>query len=118
MANKYVVGILGNNLDITTNFVENIINNTPAKKDQDHIKMNIVVNENLLNKKTEEIIDIAKKMEEIDSTCLCLCFECDKHLYNSLKNNINIPVLNTTFNGSEEVIINNILKTFKSKGDF
>jgi len=37
--NNFTIGILGNDFKITTKFVEDIINSTNAKNDQEHIKM-------------------------------------------------------------------------------
>lgn len=107
--NNFNVGILGNNFDITTKFVEKIINNTKASCDQDHVKMNIIINNKLFDKEENEILNIIKNFENINTTNLCLCFDND-NIYNLIKNSTTIPILNSKFKNNEENIISDIIK--------
>ena len=58
------IGLLGYDLNLSTLFVEKIINHTKADIDQEHIKMNIVLNNKLLDKTNQEIINIVKELEK------------------------------------------------------
>jgi len=106
--NNFTIGILGNDFKITTKFVEDIINSTNAKNDQEHIKMNIIINNKLLYKNENEIIDIIKNFENINTTHLCLCFD-NNNIYNLINQNTDIPILNSNFINYEKSIIKNII---------
>lgn len=103
------IGILSNNLKLSTLFVEKIILNTKAIKDQDHIKMNIFINNNLFNKNERELLTIINKLEKSKIDYLILNFN-NKEIYNYLKNNINIPILNKSFSINDNELINQIIK--------
>lgn len=106
------VGIIGNDFDITTKFIDKIIQNTNAKTDQEHIKMNIIINNKLLNN-DKEILNIISNLEKINATCLCLCFDNDK-VHELIKKNTNIPILNSKFKNNENMLIQNIINKHKS----
>ena len=89
---ELTLGILGNDYIKTTKFVEEIINNTKATIDQEHIKMNIIINNKLLEKNEFELLEIIKTLENIDSNILCICFD-DKNIINFIKNNSNIKII-------------------------
>ena len=69
---KTTIGILGNDYEITSKFVEKIILHTKASTDQEHIKMNIIINNYLLNKNKEEINDLITKIKESNIDYLVL----------------------------------------------
>ena len=104
----FTLGILGNNFKETTEFINKIILNTKASCDQEHMKMNIIINNKLLNDK-EEIKKVLNKLETIKSDFLCLTFN-NKEIYNFIKENTTIPVLNNNF--SEDKLVNEILNKF------
>ena len=104
----FTLTILGNNFQKTTEFVNKIILNTKATCDQEHMKMNIIINNKLLNDK-EEIKKVLKKLEIIKSDFLCLTFD-NLEIYNFIKDNTTIPVLNHYFD--EEKLVNVILNKF------
>lgn len=110
---KYTLGILGNKFDLTTEFVNKIILNTKADCDQEHIKMNIIINNKLLIDK-KEILKIIKKLEDINTNYLILTFN-DKEIYNFIKNNTNIKILNNNFNINDINLIESILKIFNEE---
>ena len=101
------IGILGSNLGLTTEFIENIIKHTKAKVDQDHIKMNIIVNNKLLNKTNNEIIDILNRLKESNINYLVLT-DNNSNLYNLVLNS-NINLINKTFNINDETLIKEII---------
>lgn len=110
---KYTLGILGNKFDLTTEFVNKIILNTKADCDQEHIKMNIIINNKLLIDK-KEILKIIKKLEDINTNYLILTFN-DKQIYNFIKNNTNIKILNNNFNINDINLIESILEIFNEE---
>ena len=103
---ELTLGILGNDYIKTTEFIEKIINNTKARIDQEHIKMNIIINNKLLEKSELELLEIIKTMENIDSNLLCLCID-DEKVIHFIKNNTNIKVIDNN--------INSILEIFEGK---
>lgn len=108
----FCVGIIGNDFDITTKFIDKIIQNTNVKTDQEHIKMNIIINNKLLNNNDKEILNLISNLEKINSTCLCLCFDNYK-VYELIKKNANIPILNSKFKNNENMLIQNIIDKHK-----
>ena len=106
----FTLGILGNNFKETTEFINKIILNTKASCDQEHMKINIIINNKLLNDK-DEIKKILEKLEMIKSDFLCLTFD-NKEIYDFIKENTNIPVLNDSFNVNDNSLIENILNRF------
>lgn len=106
---KITIGFLGNDYIKTTSFIENIINKTNAKIDQEHIKMNIIINNKLLNKDKDCLIETLRTLQEINTDYLCLCFN-NENIFNFIKNNTEIKLLNDTFNLEENILIDKILK--------
>ena len=92
------IAILGDNFNKTTEFVNKIIHNTKAKIDQEHLKMNIII----------EIITILKGLEAIDSSYLVLTFNNDI-IYNIIKDNTLIPIINKDFNLENSDLIQKII---------
>lgn len=107
---NFTLTIIGNDFKTTTEFMEKIILNTKATIDQEHMKMNIIINNKLLNNK-ENLKNILKKLENINSNLICLTFD-DKETYDFIKNNINIPILNDKFNIQDDSIIKKVLDIF------
>lgn len=103
------IGILGNDYKLSTLFVEKIISNTKANIDQEHIPMNIVINNKLLDKNEIEIKDILNKFEKSNTTFLILTFN-NIDIYNIIKRNTNIPILNTTFDINNDYFIKKIIE--------
>ena len=103
------IGILGNNLKLSTSFVEKIILKTKAKTDQEHIKMNIIINNKLLDKNELYLKELINNIEKSNIDYLVLNFN-DENICNYIKNNTNIPILNSTFNIDDESLINKIIK--------
>ncbi len=91
---KPTLGILGNDFILSTSIVDKIILNTKANIDQEHIKMNIVINNKLLNKSNLEIKDIITKLEQSNINYLLLTFN-DKNIINYIKSFTNIPIIET-----------------------
>ena len=102
------IGILSNNLKLSTLFVEKIIHHTKADIDQEHIKMNIVINNKLLNKNNEELLKIIKDLESSNIDYLVLTFK-DNNIYNLIKNNTNINIINNTFDINDIELIRKII---------
>ena len=102
------VGLLGYDLNLSTSFVEKIINHTKADIDQEHIKMNIVINNKLLNKNNEELLKIIRELENSNINCLVLTFKND-NIYNLIKNNTNINIINNTFDINDIELIRKII---------
>lgn len=112
--NNFVLGIIGNDYIATTNFINKIVNNTDVQSDQEHIKMNIVINNKLLNNK-KSLKNTLKKLEDIGTNYLCLtCY--NKDIYDYVKLNTNMNVLNSIYNEDEESLIEKILSI--KCGDF
>lgn len=101
------IGILGNDFDITTQFVEKIITNTRASQDQDHIKMNIIINNYLLNKNINEINDLLEKIRKSNIDYLVLTVN-DKRL-NELIEKRNIKIINKTFDINDYNLIKKVI---------
>ena len=102
------IGLLGYDLNLSTLFVEKIINHTKADIDQEHIKMTIVINNKLLDKNDNEIINIIKDLENSNIDYLVLTFN-NSDLYNLIKNNTNINILNNTFDINNLELIEKII---------
>ena len=103
------IGILGNNLKLSTSFVEKIILKTKAKVDQEHIKMNIIINNKLLDKDELYLKELIHNIEKSNIDYLVLNFN-DIDIYNYIKNNTNIPILNNSFDVNDISLINKIIK--------
>ncbi len=101
------IGILGNDFDITTQFVENIITNTKASQDQNHIKMNIIINNYLLNKNINEINDILEKIKESNIDYLVLTVN-DRRLYELIEKK-KIKIINKTFDINDYNLIKKVI---------
>ena len=91
---KPTLGILGNDFILSTYIVDKIILNTKANIDQEHIKMNIVINNKLLNKSNLEIKDIINKLEQSNINYLLLTIN-DNNIINYIKSITNIPIIET-----------------------
>lgn len=104
---KTTIGILGNDYEITSKFVEKIILHTKASTDQEHIKMNIIINNYLLNKNKEEINDLITKIKESNIDYLVLTMD-NKDLYKLIKDN-KIEIINKTFNINDNDLIKKII---------
>lgn len=102
------IGILGYDNKLSTMFVEKIINHTKASTDQEHIKMNIVLNNKLLDKTNQEIINIVKELEQSNINYLVLTFTND-NIYNLIKDNTNITILNNKFDINDIELIKKII---------
>ena len=89
------IGILGNDFKLSTKVVEKIILKTKANTDQEHITMNIVINNNLFNKTEDELLNILNKLIQSNIDYLILIFD-NKRIFNLFKNNTNIPIYNIT----------------------
>ena len=107
--NNKTIAILGQDYKLSTTFVENIINSTKANKDQDHIKMNIIINNKLLNKDLNYLNELINNIEKSQVDYLVLTFN-NKDIYNYLKNKTNIPIINSTFNINDLELIKKIIK--------
>ena len=103
------IGILGNNLKLSTSFVEKIILKTNAIIDQEHIKMNIIINNKLLNKDINYLNDLINNLEKSNINYLVLNFN-DINIYNYLKNNMTIPIINSSFDINDDNLVNKIIK--------
>lgn len=108
---KFTLAILGNNYKETTKFMENLIQQTKAQVDQDHMKMNIIISKNLLEKKEEELINILNNLEKMDSSYLVLTFNNQK-IYQFIQKNTKIKVLNSTFSLEDKALTKEILTLF------
>lgn len=106
----FTLGILGNDFNKTTEFVNQIILNTKANCDQEHMKMNIIINNKLLDDK-EEIKKVLTKFENINTNILCLTFN-NKEISNFIKDNTKISVLNDDFKLNDITLIETILNKF------
>lgn len=98
---KLTLGILGTDYDITTKLIEDIILKTKVDYDQDHIKMNIIINNKLLLK-DKYILYYIKQLEQLDSKYLIVTFN-DQNIINFIKNNTNMILLN------DKNIVNKVL---------
>ena len=103
------IGILGYDFKLSTSYVEKIILKTKASIDQDHIQMHIVINNKLLDKKEDKLIEIINNLEKINTKYLVLTFE-NQYIYEIIKRNTNIPILNNTFNIEDETLIKQIIE--------
>lgn len=110
---NFTLAILGNDFKKTTKFMEKIILNTKANTDQEHMKMNIIINNQLLLNE-DELKNILTKLEKMNSSFLCLTFN-DKKTYEFIKNNTNIPILNHQFSLDDDTLITNILNKFENE---
>ncbi len=91
---QLTLGILGDNFILSTKIVDKIISNTKANSDQEHIKMNIIINNNLLNKSKEEINTIINKLEQSKIDYLLLTFD-NTNLKAYIKSITTIPIIET-----------------------
>ena len=91
---KPTLGILGNDFILSTSIVDKIILNTKANTDQEHIKMNIVINNKLLEKSNLEIKEIINNLEKSNINYLLLTFN-DNNIINYIKSITNIPLIET-----------------------
>ena len=89
---KKILSILGNNYQKTTKLVEEIILNTNAKNDQEHIKMHIIINNKLLLKDNLTILNIIYDLEKIGSDYLILNFD-NQDIKDFIEANTNLIVL-------------------------
>ena len=89
---KKTLGILGNDYQKTTKLVEEIILNTKAKTDQEHIKMNIIINNKLLFKDNLTILNIIHDLEKIESDYLILAFD-NQDIKDFIEDNTNLIIL-------------------------
>lgn len=89
---KKTLGILGNDYQKTTKLVEEIILNTKAKTDQEHIKMNIIINNKLLLKDNLTILNIVHNLEKIESDYLILAFD-NQDIKDFIEDNTNLIIL-------------------------
>lgn len=89
---KKTLGILGNDYQKTTKLVEEIILNTKAKTDQEHIKMNIIINNKLLFKNNLTILNIVHNLEKIESDYLILAFD-NQDIKDFIEDNTNLIIL-------------------------
>ena len=89
---KKTLGILGNDYQKTTKLVEEIILNTKAKTDQEHIKMNIIINNKLLLKDNLTILNIIHDLEKIESDYLILAFD-NQDIKDFIEDNTNLIIL-------------------------
>ena len=91
---KPTLGILGNDFILSTSIVDKIILNTKANTDQEHIKLNIVINNKLLEKSNLEIKEIINNLEKSNINYLLLTFN-DNNIINYIKSITNIPLIET-----------------------
>ena len=89
---KKTLGILGNDYQKTTKLVEDIILNTKSKIDQEHIKMNIIINNKLLLKDNLTILNIVHNLEKIESDYLILAFD-NQDIKDFIEDNTNLIIL-------------------------
>lgn len=104
---KTTIGILGNDYEITSKFVEKIILHTKASTDQEHIKMNIIINNYLLNKNKEEINDLITKIKESNIDYIVLTMN-NKDIYKLIKEK-EIEIINKTFNINDNDLVKKII---------
>ena len=102
------IAILGNDYQITTAFVLEIIKNTKAKSDQEHLKMNIIIDNKLLEKSDSEIIKILKQLESIASNSLVVTFNNERVL-NIIEKYSPLSLLNKEFNLNDLNLIKKIV---------
>ena len=110
--NNFCIGIVGNDFKKTNDFVEKIILNTNAKIDQEHMKMNIIINNNILE--NNNILNIVSTLEKIDTTHICLCFN-DKNIYELVKKNTNIPLINNEFDNISDTLVKQIVEIYNER---
>ena len=106
------IAILGCDYKITTSFMNKIVENTKAKIDQEHLILNIIIDNKLKEKNEEEIIDIIKKIEMIDSKYLVLTFN-DERIEKIIENNLKISLLNKSFKDNDDELIKKIIEVGK-----
>lgn len=87
---EYTLGIIGNNYKKTTNLFNDIVMNTKAKTDQEHIKINIVIKKNL---DKDKIFKILNNFKKINTTYLIIDID-DNNLNNYIKENTDLIILN------------------------
>ena len=102
------IGILGNNFQITTKFVEKIILNTKASSDQEHIKMNIIINNYLEKKSKEEINNLLIKIQNSKIDYLILTIN-DDNLYQMIIEN-GMDIINNTFDINDNLLVEKVIK--------
>ena len=78
------IAILGCDYKITTSFMNKIVENTKAKIDQEHLILNIII-DNKLKERIEKIIE----------------------------SNLNIPLLNKSFRDNDDELIRKIIEVGK-----
>lgn len=103
------IGILGNDFKLSTSFVEKIISNTKANIDQEHIPMNIVINNKLLDKDESELKNLLNKFEKNNTSYLILTFN-NLDIYNKIKRNTYIPILNYNFDINDDNFIKQVIE--------
>ena len=106
------IAILGNDYTVTTNFMNKIVQATPASIDQEHLKLNIIIDNKLNEKNIEEIKDILNKLKKIDSDFLVLTFN-DERIENILEHENQLILLNKSFDIDNDELINDIIKQAK-----
>ena len=57
-------GLLGSDMQLAASFFEKIIARTEGSTDQDHIKLNILIDTGLKEKSAEQIVDLARQLRE------------------------------------------------------
>ena len=102
------VGILGCDLDATTKFFEKIIQFTKGDKDQDHIKLNIVVDSRLLEKSLQEIADLALEFKKSGAELLVLAFS-SRRVYDTLRSCTDLPIMNSRFDVNDAELVRSII---------
>ena len=90
------IGILGYDFILSTIIVDKIISKTKAKNDQEHIKMNIVINNKLLEKTELEIKQIINDLEESHISYLILTFN-NQEIVNIIKSVTKLPIIEYPF---------------------
>ena len=88
------IGIIGNDFILSTSLVEKIILKTKADTDQEHIKMNIVINNKLEKLSEKELKKIIINLEKSEIKYLVLIIS-NQNIFNFIKNNTTIEIINT-----------------------
>ena len=101
------IGILGNDFNLTTKFIEKIIINTKALTDQEHIKMNIIINNYLLRKNNTEIDNLLNMI--IESKIDYLVITVNNNDLNKLIEEKGINLVNKTFDINDNDLIKKVI---------
>jgi len=91
-----IIGILGYDFILSTNIVDKIIINTKAQNDQEHIKMNMVINNKLLEKNELELKQIINNLENSQISYLILTFN-DQKIVHNIKKMTKLPIIEYPF---------------------